>query len=276
VRNGYDFNIWGADPASQCTGNNFYGCERTSGAGGNYLNPVKSARLRTAETFSFRYGRVEVKAKLPVGKWIWPAIWLLPRHAYYGTWPASGEIDVVESRGNLNYPKEFGGGPESIGSTLHWGPDFFTNQFAKTHKVYSLPSGTFGDDFHTFGLYWDQNKLYTYVDSDSNRVLEVDFTQQSMWERGQFPSSYENIWANRNNSAPFDQEYYLILNVAVGGTSAYFQEGVDGKTWSNQSPNAINQFWDTKDTWYSTWHGEDVAMKVDSVKVWKFTDSVIN
>ncbi len=177
MRNGYDFNIWGADPASQCTGNNFYGCERTSGAGGNYLNPVKSARLRTAETFSFRYGRVEVKAKLPVGKWIWPAIWLLPRHAYYGTWPASGEIDVVESRGNLNYPKEFGGGPESIGSTLHWGPDFFTNQFAKTHKVYSLPSGTFGDDFHTFGLYWDQNKLYTYVDSDSNRVLEVDFTQ---------------------------------------------------------------------------------------------------
>ena len=64
--------------------------------------------------------------------------------------------------------------------------------------------------------------------------------------------------------------------MAVGGTNAYFQDGVDGKTWSNLSPNAINQFWDTKDTWYSTWHGEDVAMKVDSVKVWKFTDSVIN
>jgi hypothetical protein len=65
LQNGFDLNIWGGDPASTCTDNFEYGCERTSGAGGNYLNPIQSAKLRTAETFAFRYGRVEVVAKLP-------------------------------------------------------------------------------------------------------------------------------------------------------------------------------------------------------------------
>lgn len=66
--------------------------------------------MRTAETFSFKYGRVEIKAKLPKGKWIWPALWLLPKHSIYGNWPASGEIDIMESRGNEGYPLELGGG----------------------------------------------------------------------------------------------------------------------------------------------------------------------
>ena len=81
---------------------------------------------------------MEVRAKLPKGDWLWPAIWLLPRYNEYGTWPASGEIDIMESRGNVGYPKEFGGGPESFGSTLHWGPDWSVNQFMKTHAEKSI------------------------------------------------------------------------------------------------------------------------------------------
>ena len=91
----------------------FYGCDRTSGAGGNYLNPIKSARIRTAESFSFTYGKVEVKAKLPRGDWLWPAIWMLPRDNQYGDWPSSGEVDIMESRGNApSYPP---GGYDSFG-----------------------------------------------------------------------------------------------------------------------------------------------------------------
>ncbi len=71
--------MWGSSPADLCTGNMFYGCMRTSGAGGNYLNPITSARLRTAEHFSFMYGRVEVRARMPRGDWLWPAIWLFRR-----------------------------------------------------------------------------------------------------------------------------------------------------------------------------------------------------
>jgi beta-glucanase (GH16 family) len=63
-----DVNIWGGDPSSACTDNGFFGCERQGGAGGNIVNPIQSARIRTAESFAFKYGRVEVVAKLPRGE----------------------------------------------------------------------------------------------------------------------------------------------------------------------------------------------------------------
>jgi beta-glucanase (GH16 family) len=198
---------------------------------------------------------------------------MLPRYNEYGQWPASGEIDIMESRGNRNYPKEFGGGPESFGSTLHWGPDFFTNQFEKTHKVYTHTNGDLADDFHTYGLYWDQDRLYTYIDDPSNIVLDVNIKEQDFWTRGGFNPAYDNPWQNGSRSAPFDTEYYLIINLAVGGTANYFPDGVAGKPWSNMSPNAVNQFYDAKGQWYPTWNGEESALKIDSVKVWSFEDS---
>jgi len=76
--------IWGSTPADRCTSNAFYGCERNAAASGNVLNPVQSARIRTAESFSFLYGTIEIEAKLPKGDWIWPAIWLLPEQNAYG------------------------------------------------------------------------------------------------------------------------------------------------------------------------------------------------
>ena len=99
VTPGSTLDYWGGAPADMCTGPNFYGCFRSSGGGGNYLNPVKSGRIRTAESFFFKYGKVEVRAKLPRGDWLWPAIWMLPRYNQYGGWPASGEIDIMEARG---------------------------------------------------------------------------------------------------------------------------------------------------------------------------------
>jgi beta-glucanase (GH16 family) len=78
VRNGFTYDVWGATP-NQCTGNGFYGCSRTSD-GVHYINPVMSAKLTTVQSFAFKYGRIEIKAKLPKGNWLWPAIWLLPRY----------------------------------------------------------------------------------------------------------------------------------------------------------------------------------------------------
>ena len=92
--------IWGMSPAELCTGNGFYGCMRSAAASGNYINPIRSARLRSVNSFSTKYGRVEINAKLPQGDWLWPAIWMLPKRNEYGPWPASGEIDIMESRGN--------------------------------------------------------------------------------------------------------------------------------------------------------------------------------
>jgi len=94
VRAGYTYELWGGSPADECTGNFFYGCSRTSD-GNHYINPVMSGKLTTVNSFSFTYGRVEVRAKLPKGDWLWPAIWCLPRYNEYGEWPASGEIDIM-------------------------------------------------------------------------------------------------------------------------------------------------------------------------------------
>lgn len=71
------------------------GCERLAGAGGNYLNPIQSARLRTINSASIRYGKVEVRARLPEGDWLWPAIWMMPKYSNYGLWPASGKYRIA-------------------------------------------------------------------------------------------------------------------------------------------------------------------------------------
>jgi hypothetical protein len=171
---------------------------------------------------------------------------------------------MMESRGNLNYP---GGGPESFASTLHWGPDFSTNQFEKTHAEKSIEAGTLADDFHTYGLYWDDKVLYTYLDTDDNKVLHVDHSQISYWERSGL-SNRDNPWANSpDKNAPFDREFYLIINLAVGGTSGYFPDGVGSKPWSDTSPRASSEFYDNKGQWLPTWGGHS-TFQVDSVKVW--------
>jgi hypothetical protein len=75
----------------------------------------------------------------------------------------------MESRGNKpGYPS---GGYDSFGSTLHWGPSWDFNKYSKTHADFKIPTGTLADDFHTYGLYWDDQKLYTYFDNDSQKVL---------------------------------------------------------------------------------------------------------
>lgn len=260
-----DVNIWGGSPADECTDNQFYGCERNAAGSGNFINPVRSARIRTVDSFAFQYGRVEVKAKLPKGDWMWPAIWMLPKYNEYGNWPASGEIDIMESRGNdPSYPA---GGSNQFGSTLHWGIDWANNQYQKTHQTYTH-SASLTDDFHVYGLYWDEDKLYTYFDNDSNKVLQLDFTQESFFQRAGYPSNYANPWVNEPNSAPFNREFYLVLNVAVGGTNGYFPDGQGGKPWSDTDPHSVNAFYNNKGAWFNTWQGENAAMQIDSIKVW--------
>lgn len=141
-------------------------------------------RIRTANSFSFQYGRMEVVAKLPIGNWIWPAIWLLPEVEAYGLWPASGEIDVMESRGNnASYSP---GGNNCFSSTLHFGPFYSADAYNLTHALYctNITNGSTSwltEDFHTYGLVWQADGLYTYIDNDANRTLEVNFTQESFW-----------------------------------------------------------------------------------------------
>ena len=268
LRAGYILDLWGSQPATFCTGPHFYGCFRTSGTAGTILNPIRSARICTAESFNFKYGRVEVKAQLPVGDWLWPAIWMLPTTNLYGTWPASGEIDIMESCGNgVNYSA---GGVDMFGSTLHWGPIGSEDAFLKTHTTWQAADGQdFSQDFHIYGLIWNETYIGTYLDDPDNTVLSVP-VDQSFWEFGNWSdSSLDNPWISGGQNAPFHQEFYLIMNLAVGGVSGYFPNNVGNKPWSDFSPHAVNRFWDQRSSqWGPTWDGEGAALKVDSVKVW--------
>lgn len=267
VRNGHRYELWGSSPANLCTGNAFYGCERTSGAGGNYLNPIKSARLRTVNSLSIKYGKVEVRAQIPKGDWLWPAIWMIPKSNYYGEWPASGEIDIMESRGNS--PIEGWEGNDYVSSTLHWGPHFPQNGYPLTSKAAKKASGSWADDFHVYSVEWSPSAITTSVDGQV--ILHVDTSSQSFWERGGWNNTkYDNPWVNRPPNAPFDQPFFLVLNLAVGGTTGYFGEAYPGKPWSNTSPNAVNQFYDGQGQWLPTWDTSNAdhpsALKVDYVR----------
>ncbi|CAH1786670.1 unnamed protein product [Owenia fusiformis] len=272
------FDLWGSSPANLCTGGMNYGCFR-QGNGGNILNPVQSARIRTVDSFNFKYGKVEVEAKMPEGDWIWPAIWMVPMREEYGKWPASGEIDIVEVRGNKDFKLDGESiGVDQMGSTMHWGPYFGNNQYLRTHKTKNLQGKTFADDFHKYGVEWDENSVQFFLDGE--QILKVDPGPGGFWKFGEFdtrtPGS-DNPWRNGTRMAPFDKEMYLIINVAVGGT-AYFpdaaQNSPSAKPWSNKSPTASLDFWNAKAQWYPTWNadknnGESAAMKVNYIKVWK-------
>jgi len=247
----------------------------TTAGNGTIINPVKSGRINTKKGASLRYGRIEVQAKLPAGKWLWPAIWMLPVEDHYGPWPASGEMDLVESRGNdYKYPQ---GGNNIISSTLHWGPDSPNDAFWRTNVKHKATKTTFTKSWHTFGIEWSENYIFTYVDSRLQQVLYTNFNER-LWERGQFPlangngTAYVDPWDSTGNpNTPFDQEFYLILNVAVGGTNGWFADGDDGKPWVDRSHTARKDFWDKRDEWYPTWENAG-EMLVRSVKIWKQCD----
>lgn len=150
--------------------------KKESYLGSNYT----SARLLTKGKFSFKYGRVEIRAKLPGGGGTWPALWMLGDNIGTVGWPACGEIDVMEYAGNkinkitaaLHHPGHSGGNPD-MGSTT------ITNAES---------------DFHIYSLDWRESYIKIYVDNQ----LFLSFTN--------------------NSSVPFNQKFFLIFNCAMGGT----------------------------------------------------------
>lgn len=147
-----------------------------------------SARIRTINKGEWKYGKIEMRAKLTAGQGIWPAFWMMPTDSKYGTWPQSGEIDIMENLGN-DSTKVYG--------TIHYGGRPPKNKH--TGASYTLAAGNFSNQFHTFTVIWEKGKIQWLVDG---KVYET----QTRWytEAAPFP-------------APFNQKFHIILNLAVGG-----------------------------------------------------------
>jgi beta-glucanase (GH16 family) len=156
-----------------------------------------SARIHTQGKAEFLYGRFEARAKLPNTQGIWPAIWMMPAESKYGEWPLSGEIDIMEMIGR---------DPYLVHGTIHYGDpkgSFTGSYFLPTYE-------SFDQDFHLFVMEWEPDEFRWYVDGELFYTANYWYTSA--------PDAPEG--------APFDQPFYWILNVAVGGNwPGYPNEG---------------------------------------------------
>ena len=162
-----------------------------------------SAKLTTRGKAAWRYGKVEVRARLPQGQGTWPAIWMLPEREIYGPWAASGEIDIMEAV-NLGVPcaKCPGGRENTILGTLHFGGKWPNNQHKGEEAA--MPQILDGG-FHTYGIEWYPDRITWQVDGQTfaeRRAMEWSTT------------------ASNKPGAPFDKPFHLILNLAIGGKLA--------------------------------------------------------
>ena len=149
-----------------------------------------SARIRSAGLQEFLYGRIEARIQLPSGQGIWPAFWMLPTTSPYGTWAASGELDVVESVNTAT----------TIYGTAHYG-DQWPGQVSNG-DTYS-PGTNFGAGYHVYAMEWEPDEIRWYVDG-----VEIHTLTSAQW----FSTN-----SGGNPRAPFDVPFHLLLNVAVGG-----------------------------------------------------------
>jgi beta-glucanase (GH16 family) len=175
--------------------------QRRSSSGGDreVTRDFSSARLTTQGRASWRYGRIEVRAKLPQGQGTWPAIWMLPEKTRYGPWAASGEIDILEAV-NLGVlcTKCPGGRENTILGTIHFGAKWPNNKFASTEIAFPEVL----DGFHTYAVEWYPDRIVWLVDG---RIYAE--RKASEW----------STTGSKAPGAPFDQPFHLILNLAIGG-----------------------------------------------------------
>lgn len=149
-----------------------------------------SGKVQTRNKYDFTYGKVVARAKVPVGKGLWPAIWMMPTKELYGNWPVCGEIDIMEVLGNE---------PNKTYGTIHYG-----SPHGQKQGTYVLKNGTFGDDFHEFSVEWEPGEMRYYVDDNLFFSTSDWFAKSRGGENFDYP-------------APFNQDFYIQMNLAVGG-----------------------------------------------------------
>lgn len=181
-------------------GNNelqFYREDNTSMVNGNLVitakkqnfgsNEYTSSRIVTKGKKAFKFGRIDIRAALPKGQGLWPALWMLGSNIDAVSWPACGEIDIMELTGNL---------PNRVLSTVHFGANTSQHQYVSQAK-YLSGSANFQDEFHVFSIDWEADKIQFLVDNELYHTITP---------------------ASLNGAAyPFNKPFFFIFNVAVGG-----------------------------------------------------------
>lgn len=163
--------------------------ERTNVSG--TVRDFSSGRVRTKHRGDWTYGRFEIHAKIPEGRGLWPAIWMLPTDERYGPWAASGEIDIMENKGHQ---------PRTVSGALHFGGEWPGNKCVDHLARRPLWQPKFSTEFVTYALDWQRDRMLWLI---NDQVIRERITKD---------------WSDSDSNAPFDQRFHLLLNLAVGGT----------------------------------------------------------
>jgi len=192
-----------------------------------------SGRINTAASAAWKYGRIDFSAKSPNGIYLWPALWMMPRDNVYGGWAASGEIDIFESRSTQNTQE----------STLHYGGSWPNNVYQGSGP--QVMNFDMAADFHLYSAIWTPTEIQFLVD---NRVYSTQTLQRSFWS-GTGTNPYTA------SGQPFDQYFYLIINLAIGG--GFFGQNANSLTPQQAQAWASAKFY------------------IDYVRVYQLTNSAV-
>jgi beta-glucanase (GH16 family) len=162
--------------------------------------PYTSGRIRTAEKFDFKYGRVEARVQAAPGQGLWSAFWMLATDSPYNGWASSGEVDIMEV---VNAATD----DERAFQTLHHGFPWPLNQQTGTDVEIADPSG----DFHEYALEWSEKEMRWFI--DGNHMLTI--TAEHWYSY--YYLDQQTGYVNGAGAAPFDVDFHLLLNLAVGG-----------------------------------------------------------
>ena len=171
-----------------------------------------SGKIVSRNKVKFTYGRIDFRAKLPEGKGMWPALWLLPNDDIYGSWASSGEIDVMEARGRIT---------NSTSGTIHYGGQWPNNKYTGADYIFADGS-TFADDYHVYSCVWEPDRIKWYVDGH----CFSNISKEQWYSAG-----------SKTDTAPFDQDFFIIMNLAVGG---WFDGGIVPDSSFNSAEMAVD------------------------------------
>lgn len=255
---GFVSNSNGLDLGNECTGvQDSLDCQLKPKAW-IILPPVISAKITTKDSFSFIYGTIEIRARLPKGDWIYPELYLRSKNDDYGAGLDSGLIRIAFTPGNTDDSSKKLVGGCILGQSVT----------ARNYGLKSIRSQTnWNDDFHVFKVEWKTDRITVLVD---DVVYGNIYPPSEGFASEAFDLALEEAtaerWKKGSALAPFDKEMYLTLGVGAGGQCIPNRD--DGsKPWDNNDSKAQLAFYRAQDTWSKTW-SDDSALVIDYVKVW--------
>lgn len=232
----------------------------------NINPPVQSAQVNTKHAFSFRYGKVNIRAKLPSGDWIVPQLLLKPKEEAYGSQYKSGAIRIALVKGNENLICE----GKNLGKNyLESGVVMGTGERVKGRAIArTTAKDPWAAKWHNYTVVWKPDGISFFVDGRQEQDL-LPLGVKKMSDAVGFTSEESSIWSQGTTLAPFDKEFYIALGISVGGMREFPDDCTSNgrkKPWNNFEVKGMLKFWQDRAHWERTWN-EDSRLQIENIVV---------